>query len=238
MNILESGQNGEPSRLAALQEYRILDARLKRAYDDITELAAHIGATTMSAIWLEEEGRFWFHAEMTANKKSFQAFKALCSRAMLSSSPLVIRDFRTDRRFARSGNTGAAAQCRFFAGFPLIASESAPIGTLCVMGRRPQQLSAKQTRAMQALARRVVTLIELRRVSAHLADALEHVKTLRGLIPICAWCKRIREDDGYWSQLEAYFHAHAAADFTHSICPKCLENERTRLQSFYPKNGK
>jgi hypothetical protein len=79
---------------------------------------------------------------------------------------------------------------------------------------------------MQALSRQVMALLELRRVSAHLAEALEHVKTLHGLLPICAWCKRIRDDQGYWNQVESYVRAHSNADFTHGICPKCLEKQR------------
>jgi hypothetical protein len=55
---------------------------------------------------------------------------------------------------------------------------------------------------------------------------LEHVKTLRGLLPICAWCKRIRDDSGYWSQVETYLRSHTEANFTHGICPDCLERER------------
>ena len=76
---------------------------------------------------------------------------------------------------------------------------------------------------MQALSRQVMALLELRRVSARMADALENVKTLHGLLPICAWCKRIRTDEGYWSQLEAYIREHTDADFTHGICPECFQ---------------
>jgi PAS domain S-box-containing protein len=53
-----------------------------------------------------------------------------------------------------------------------------------------------------------------------LAQAHE-LKTLRGLLPICAVCKKIRDDDGYWDQVEQYFHVHADVNFTHSICPVC-----------------
>ena len=51
--------------------------------------------------------------------------------------------------------------------------------------------------------------------------ALSNVKTLRGLIPICAGCKKIRDDKGYWEQLDAYVKSGCGADFTHSICPDC-----------------
>ena len=58
---------------------------------------------------------------------------------------------------------------------------------------------------------------------AKLQEALHQVKTLRGIIPICASCKKIRDDKGYWSQVEDYVHAHTEADFTHSICPECAK---------------
>jgi hypothetical protein len=54
-----------------------------------------------------------------------------------------------------------------------------------------------------------------------LDQALARVKTLSGLLPICASCKRIRDDTGYWSQIEAYVRKHTEADFSHGICPEC-----------------
>ena len=57
-----------------------------------------------------------------------------------------------------------------------------------------------------------------------LENALAKVRTLTGLLPICAWCKKIRDDKGYWNQLETYIGKHSNADFTHGICPGC-QNE-------------
>lgn len=51
----------------------------------------------------------------------------------------------------------------------------------------------------------------------------DQVKVLQGLIPICAHCKKIRNDQGFWTQLEAYLAEHSEADFTHGICPECIE---------------
>jgi PAS domain-containing protein len=56
-----------------------------------------------------------------------------------------------------------------------------------------------------------------------LREALANVKTLSGLIPICAWCKSIRTDTGYWQNVEEYVRAHSGAKFSHSICPSCQE---------------
>jgi hypothetical protein len=58
--------------------------------------------------------------------------------------------------------------------------------------------------------------------AAHLSDALANVRELRGLIPICAWCNRIRDDDGYWQKLEAYLAPRSRAEFSHGMCPGCF----------------
>lgn len=56
-----------------------------------------------------------------------------------------------------------------------------------------------------------------------LQKALSEVKTLRGFLPICSSCKKIRDDTGYWNQIEAYIHKHTEAQFSHGICPDCAE---------------
>lgn len=56
-----------------------------------------------------------------------------------------------------------------------------------------------------------------------LQKALSEVKTLSGLIPICAWCKKIRDDKGYWSEVEKYIGEHSKAEFTHGMCPECIK---------------
>jgi len=61
------------------------------------------------------------------------------------------------------------------------------------------------------------------RLICELTEALAHVKTLTGLLPICASCKKIRDDRGYWQQVETYVKNHSDADFTHGICPDCVK---------------
>jgi sigma-B regulation protein RsbU (phosphoserine phosphatase) len=63
----------------------------------------------------------------------------------------------------------------------------------------------------------------LRERNKELSEALAQVKQLKGLLPICMFCKRIRDDENYWQQIEAYLGEHTEADFSHSICPECLE---------------
>ena len=58
-----------------------------------------------------------------------------------------------------------------------------------------------------------------------LAKALAEVKILRGIIPICSFCKNIRDDEGFWQQVEVYVQHHSEAAFSHSICPECIKKE-------------
>ena len=64
---------------------------------------------------------------------------------------------------------------------------------------------------------------EREKLLRELQDALANIKVLRGLIPICASCKKIRDDKGYWKQIEIYIRDHSEADFTHGICPDCMK---------------
>jgi PleD family two-component response regulator len=62
---------------------------------------------------------------------------------------------------------------------------------------------------------------EQKRLLKELSEALEKVKSLTGLLPICASCKKIRDDDGYWQEVETYMGDHTELQFTHGICPQC-----------------
>ena len=66
-------------------------------------------------------------------------------------------------------------------------------------------------------------VIRQKQTIARLNEAIANVKTISGLIPICAWCKKIRNDKGYWSEVEQYIGQHSKAQFTHGMCPECLE---------------
>ena len=70
---------------------------------------------------------------------------------------------------------------------------------------------------------------ERERLISELQAALAQVKMLNGLLPICASCKKIRDDQGYWTQVEVYLMAHSQAEFTHGICPECDKQYRARM---------
>lgn len=86
---------------------------------------------------------------------------------------------------------------------------------------------------------RVVGLqIELARRAEEAEQALAHIKRLQGLLPICCYCKKIRDDRNYWQEIEHYIHEHSEADFTHGICPGCYEKILTpQMTKFRTERG-
>ena len=76
-------------------------------------------------------------------------------------------------------------------------------------------------RTLRYAIERKLAALERNRLIGELQEALANIKTLSGLIPICAGCKKIRDDQGYWNQVEIYVAKHSGATFTHGICPEC-----------------
>jgi Zn finger protein HypA/HybF involved in hydrogenase expression len=64
---------------------------------------------------------------------------------------------------------------------------------------------------------------ELQNKNTVLQNAMDEIKTLKGILPICSYCKKIRDDKGYWNRLESYLHAHSEVEFSHGICPDCAK---------------
>jgi response regulator RpfG family c-di-GMP phosphodiesterase len=92
-----------------------------------------------------------------------------------------------------------------------------------------------RVQAMERLKRVEDTLREKEReqekLIKKLQEALAEIKTLKGLIPICATCKKIRDDEGYWNRLESYISKRTDAVFTHGICPDCAEKMREEIRN-------
>jgi len=90
----------------------------------------------------------------------------------------------------------------------------------------PKPPNPEELRARVGVGRRMVeTQAQLSAKIRELQEALGQIKTLRGIVPICMSCKKIRDEKGFWQQVEDYVSAHSAAQFTHGLCSKCLERE-------------
>jgi DNA-binding response OmpR family regulator len=95
---------------------------------------------------------------------------------------------------------------------------SKPVNSVELLARVSSALTLKSE-----MDRRKNRELELRRSNEELQRALKEVKVLRGLIPICASCKKIRNDGGFWQQLEEYLGEHSEAEFSHGLCQPCIK---------------
>jgi phosphoserine phosphatase RsbU/P len=108
--------------------------------------------------------------------------------------------------------TAKSERMEIVQGFSVGAADyiTKPFNTAELLARVETHLKLKQARD---------ALVEKNR---ELQQALETIKTLEGIIPICSFCKKIRDDEGYWNLVEAYIAKHSNAEFSHGICPDCL----------------
>jgi hypothetical protein len=90
--------------------------------------------------------------------------------------------------------------------------------------RQPQTGRTVYEGSVESLNERKEAEDERERLILELQEALAKVKTLTGLLPICASCKKIRDDNGYWNQIEDFIQTHSEAEFTHSFCPDCMKH--------------
>lgn len=100
-----------------------------------------------------------------------------------------------------------------------MADQAAEAGVGAYLLKPPK--ARELERAITIARARFADLIEMHRLNTQLQEALAKVKTLHGLLPICSNCKKIRDDQGYWHQIEMYIRAHSDAEFSHGICPEC-----------------
>lgn len=211
----------EEERLRALKEYAVLDTPAHPLFDDIVAVVRYIFGTPTAMISLVDEKRQWFLARRGEARAETPREQAFCAHTILDTHPLVVCDARADPRFADNPMVLGEPRIRFYAGAPLITPTGHEIGALCAVSGEPGALIPAQVEALEALARQVVANLELRRVSDALASALSRARSLGHLLPICAWCQRIRDDSNYWKQVESYLAQEAGTEFSHSICPEC-----------------
>lgn len=207
--------------MEALRQYNLLDTDPEQGYNDIALLASSICGTPIALMTLVDNDRQWFKARIGLEARETPRDHAFCAHTILRQEPLVVEDATRDSRFSTNPLVASDPHIRFYAGAPLLSPQGFGLGSLCVIDRTPRKITADQLKSLEALARLVVTQMELRRVSAELAEAASNLKTLSGLLPMCAYCKGIRDDQGYWQQVERYVETHSHSTFSHGICPHC-----------------
>jgi diguanylate cyclase (GGDEF)-like protein len=153
----------EARRLTALQSYDILDTVCDKALDDIAALAARLTGAPIALVSLLDGQRQWFKARVGLEATGTPRDQAFCGYAILNDAMLQVPDAAADPRFNDNPLVTGAAEIRFYAGVPLINPQGFALGTLCVIDHKPRELDAEQRETLTALARSVMTTLELHR---------------------------------------------------------------------------
>ncbi|MFK5595659.1 PAS domain S-box protein [Methylobacterium sp. HMF5984] len=168
----------DPARLAALDEYGILDTPAEQGFDDIVLLASRICGTPVALVSLAAGDRQWFKARIGFDPCQTPLDQSVCVHALVRPSLLVIPDLAEDPRTRDNPLVTGEPRLRFYAGARLETPEGVALGTLCVIDGmpRPEGLTPEQADSLQALARQVMAQMELRRSAAVRDDALRRVR--------------------------------------------------------------
>jgi GAF domain-containing protein len=158
-----------------------------------------------------------------------------CAAAARKRQNLQVTDARKDPEWADSPT--AKAGIFAYIGHPVFWPDGDVFGTICAVDIKENKWTNPSVNllqtfkdAIEAHLALVATMGELSRKNQELEQALNEVKTLQGLMPICASCKKVRDDQGYWSEIEQYVEEHSKAQFSHGICPDCVKRLYPNLE--------
>ncbi len=152
----------EAARLAALRSYEVLDTACEEAFDNIARLAAKLIGSEIALVSLVDANRQWFKARVGIDAAETPRGLAFCAHAILNpAAPLVVPDATKDARFADNALVQTYPDVRAYTGVPLVNPEGLPLGTLCVIDRKPRDPSTETLGMLVSLARTVETTLEL-----------------------------------------------------------------------------
>jgi PAS domain S-box-containing protein len=158
----------ERARQAALDAYAILDTPPEQAFDDLILLAGTICDVPIAYMSLIDGDRQWAKATLGYKLKETPRDATFCGHAILGRDVLVVPDARADVRFADNPLVLDGPRIRFYAGAPLTTPDGHAIGALCVVDSQPREIGVGQLACLEALARQVMSQMELRRAGRSL----------------------------------------------------------------------
>ena len=169
----------EASRLKALDHYNILDTPAEQGFDDIVLLASQICEAPVALVSFVASDRQWFKARIGFDRCQTPLSQSVCALAIQQPDLLIIPDLSADPRTQQNTLVSEDPNIRFYAGARLETAEGAALGSLCVIDTkpRPEGLSSEQAGALQALARQVMALMELRTKHAEQCVELDRTQS-------------------------------------------------------------
>jgi len=158
----------EDARLAVLDSFGILDTPPERSFDDVVRLVSQLLDAPIAAVNLIARGRQWFKSEIGLGTREMPLNHSICRHALLEQEQMIVPDTQDDPRFSCNPLVTADGGLRFYAGAVLRTRDGVPLGTLCVLDKkpRPEGLTEQQQFMLTTMAHQVMSQIELRQALA------------------------------------------------------------------------
>ncbi|NQT59504.1 MAG: GAF domain-containing protein [Bacteroidetes bacterium] len=149
-----------------------------------------------------------------------------CETVINTNDKLLIPNALADEKW--KNNPDIKLNMISYLGFPILLPDGKPFGTICVLDNKENAYSETYENLIKNFRDIIQSQLELIYMNTilgeknkSLSDYLAEIKILRGIVPICSFCKKIRDAEGNWSEVEAYVSRHSEAQFSHGVCPEC-----------------
>ena len=231
----ESSEETESQRLAALEEYKILDTPADGAFDRITALAARFFDVPISLISLVDEDRIWFKSHHGLALEEIDRAPGLCASVIFQDEAYVVENAIEDPRTLSNPLVAGKFGLRFYAGAPLITADGHRLGTINVLDFTPRTFDDDQRSALEDFAQVVMDQMDLRLSARQIVEKITFAASSdseeghQPYLTICAWTKRVRIDDR-WISFEEFLTGELGANITHGIHPEVLQQFREDRQ--------
>lgn len=201
----------ELKRIQVLEEYDILDSAPEKEFNEIIELASALFDAPISFISLIETERQWFKAIKGLSVTEAERKHAFCNYTIVQpEGAFVINDTEKDPRFSSNPYVVDDPNIRFYAGVALVTEEGLPIGTMCVIDRKPRDFSDKEVELLKTISQRIMVLLKLRKdnlknqrelslTKSELDRTLNRLIEAQTIARIGSWDWDIVSNTLYWS---------------------------------------
>ena len=178
--------DNEAERVVALRAYQVLDTPPEVAYDELTELAAHICQTPVAIIGLVDDRRDWKKSKygLPPSFRELPRELSICSYTICGNDLLHIPDLSRSAEFSDHPMVAGEPYVRFYCGMPLINPEGFALGTICVIDFQPRELSFEQSEALRRLSHQAVSQLELRRSLLELDNRMRDLERAQNEITV------------------------------------------------------
>lgn len=164
----------------------------------------------------------------SGDKEKFWGSGLYCETVIKEQKKLLVPNALIDENW--KDNPDIKLKMVSYLGFPINLPDGRPFGTICVLDQKENHYSVNFEKLIQKFRKVIQSDLEIIQMNQMLGDTnkrltdyLEEIQTLRGMIPICAHCKSIRDNHGKWHSIEQYLTKEAKTDVSHSICPQCAK---------------